>query len=421
MLTNQFNKFLALILLTISAIAVSSVLTDIEIDAEGQKVISLYGNYENPPNSGDWLTNYNDFALTIPDELICLFRQVWIPELLGLGDVRVEINDKICVGNEDGKSAINAVFNFSVDPLTGENIGKLWIDDSNSTEHNGKNVIGYMRLVLKESPSASRPYGVFTLDLVDEDVDDTQNPLFVAKVISDGTTFRIAGRITNSTFSGYSNSILNNGIYQSDADPLIKFGYNDEAICFQEEGLLEDCFPRRLSQSLTNLNVKVNVWDYGIYNSNGSRFEQDTTGRLLRFSENNNEMIYELDGGFGGHLRYFGDGPNGDFQYGSRPGGNTAFGSDKEFWTDKPMLLDNPNGEPIPVRLQWLMKTHSVHPDAAVRLNNGSIDTNGISLDSPRINLLDPNSVTSEDAKSIGPLPAEILSSPLKVKAGRVL
>lgn len=412
-------KIILISLFSVGVVAIAANLTDIQIDAEGQKVISLYGN-ECIGNA--CATEYNDGVLTIPEEIICLYRQVWKPELVGLGNIRVEINDKKCIGNEEGRAVINGVFNLSIDPSSGKTIGKLWLDDVNSLIYENKNVTTYMRLSVDSSPSSTEPFGRFVLDVVDEDRANTQNPLFIAQVVAQGTTFKVVGRMANANFSGYADSTGRKGIYQFTGQPSTVLGYNNDQICFKKGSRTEDCFPRKLSASLTNEHVKVNAWAYGIYSENGNRYEEVTNNKFIRFTEDGIPKIYELFGGFGGTLRYVGAGQGQDPDYGSRPGGTSLVnGSDLAFWTNKLVNIDNTNGPATPVRLQWLTKTHSVHPDAAKSIDDPSINTTGISLDTTESVLLDPSNLNSSTAKSIGALPSEVLSAPLKVKAGSIL
>jgi hypothetical protein len=258
--------------------------------------------------------------------------------------------------------------------------------------------------------------------VVDEDRANTQSPLFIAQVVAEGTTFKVSGRNANTNFAGYADAIVKKGIYQMAGQPSTVLGYNNDQICFKKGSQLEDCFPRNISASLTNPHVQVNAWEYGLYDDNGLRYDQDTTGRLLRFVENGVTKVYELFGGFGGHLRYVGAGQNVDANYGSRPGGTFVLnGSDMEFWSNKSVEIDNSNGPPTPVRLQWLMKTHAVHPSAARRINDQGINTSGIALDASESVLLNPSTLDPNNAKSIGSMPPSVLNAPLKVKAGRVL
>lgn len=412
-------RLLAASSLFAATLTVAISLSDIQLDAEGQKVLSLYGNHEVPPGSNNWVTEYKDSVLTLPEDIICMFRQVWKPELVGLGDVHVEINDSKCAGNEDGLGVVQGVFNIANDTTTGKTNGKLWIDAPNSANYSGSDVTTYMKLNVESSPSVTEPFGKFVLDLVDEDKANTANPLLVAKVVANGSTFQVTGRMSNLTFSGYVDATTKKGIYRIDGQSTVVLGYNDEQICFKKDSAQEDCFPRRLSESLSNPHVKVNAWSYGIYNEDGSRYMTDTSGVPLRFTENGVAKVYELFGGFAGHLR------NIDLNdYGSRPGGSSLLnGSDTEFWVNKSVLMDNAANpsQPIPKKLQWLLKTHSVHPLAAKRITDPSINTSGIQLDMTTSVLSDPSLLDPAVAKSIGPLPTSVLSAPLKVSAGTVL
>lgn len=417
---------LGLSIATIGTFVYAVSLTDIQIDAEGQKVLSLYGNYEDPNNPGEWLTTYSDGVLTLPEDTLCLIRQVWKSEIVGAGNVHIEINDKKCAGNEYGRESVQGVANISVDQSSGKTIGKFWLNDPQSLNHNGADVITYIKLVVDASPTLSEPYGRFTLDTVDEDISNPQNPLLVAKIIASGSEFKVTGKTQSIGFSGYANSTLNKGIYKFDGGDVTVLGFNNENICFKSGSNIEDCFPRRLSESLTNVNVKVNAWTYGIYNSDGTRYE----GEAGEFRLTENSDVYEITSfdpngningsRFGGVIRY--KGPDNSL-FGTRPGGTTQFGSDAQFWSNKDVLMVNPSNpnQTIPMKLQWLSKTHSVHPNAAKRITDLSINTSGIALDTSSSFLSESNSVNSSAAKEIGVLPSAVLTAPLKVKSGKVL
>lgn len=417
--------------LLVGTLAYAVTLTDIQSDAEGQKVLSLYGNFEDTsdPLNRVWRTTYTAAVLRVPEETLCLIRQVWKSEIVGAGNVRIELNDKKCAGNEEGRDNIQGVANITIDPATGKSIGKFWFHEPQSLSHNGAEVVTYIKLEVESSPTASNPYGSFTLDTVEENVASPQIPLLTARVVATGSEFKITGKSPALGFSGYANATQGKGIYKFDGGDATVLGFNDQQICFKSGTNTEDCFPRQLSASETTPNVKVNAWLYGIYNPDGSRYE----GEAGEFRLLENSDVYEivsLDSSgningsrFGGTIRYKGQGPNSP-GYGGRPGGTTQFGSDAEFWTNKDVLMvspTNPN-QTTPMKLQWIGKIHSVSPFAAKRITDVSINTSGISLDTSASNLSDPNSVDSTVAKSIGAIPTTVLlNGTLKVKAGRVL
>jgi hypothetical protein len=412
--------------LLIGTLAYAVSLTDIQIDEQGQKVYSLYGNYEDPDNPGEWLTTYSDGILTLPEEVLCLVRQVWKSEIVGAGNVHIELNDKKCAGNEEGRENIQGVANISIDQSTGRTVGKFWFNETQSILHNGADVVTYIKLTVESSPTASEPYGRFTLDTVEEDTANPQSPLLIAQVIASGSEFKIKGKTPTIGFSGYANSSLGKGIYKFDGRDATVLGFNNQQICFKAGANTEDCFPRQLSASATNANVKVNAWTYGIYNADGTRYEGEAGEFRLLNNSDVFEIVSEVENGvvtsskFGGTIRY--KGPVNSL-FGTRPGRTTQFGSDGEFWTNKDVLMVSPTNpsQTIPMKLQWLVKTHSVSPLAAKRITDVSIDTSGIVLDASASNLSDPNTVDPTVAKSIGTLPSSVFSQPLKVKGGRVL
>jgi hypothetical protein len=419
-------KVISASVLLIGTLAYAVTRTDIQIDAEGQKVYSLYGNHEDPDNPGEWLTTYSDGILTIPEEVLCLVRQVWKPEIVGVGNVHIELNDKKCAGNEEGRENIQGVANISIDQTTGKTIGKFWFNDPQSIIYNGANVVTYIKLTVESSPTASEPYGKFTLDTVDEDTANPQNPLLVAQFIANGSEFKVKGKTPTIGFSGFANSLLGKGIYKFDGRDATVIGFNNQQICFKAGTNPEDCFPRLLSASATNPHVKVNAWTYGIYNVDGSRYEGEAGEFRLLENSDVFEIVSEVTNNvvtsskFGGTIRY--KGPDNSL-FGTRPGRTTQFGSDGEFWTNKDVLMVSPTNpsQTVPMKLQWLVKTHSVSPLAAKRISDLSIDTSGIALDASVSNLSDSNTVDSTIAKSIGALPSSVFSQPLKVKGGRVL
>jgi hypothetical protein len=390
-----------LLVLGVGAVAVTK--TDIQIDEEGQKVISLYGNHL---VGSDWVTDYNDGVLTIPNEMVCVLNQLWKSEFLNKGNLHVEINEKKCFGNEDGQESIDAVVNLTTDPTTGQTTGKVWYDDTNSIDFPGRDVIVYGKVSVSASPTANEPYGRFSIDYVEEDK-NTGALLAVYKVQGQGTNFKVTGmsppQIQNITFAGYSTLSTKQAIYKLNSTETV-LGYNDSFVCFKNAGSSEDCF----SRSLSSPDAFVNAWSYGIYNSDGGRY-LDAIGDLT--IEN---TIYEIYGGvFGGVLRtkVGGNGP-----------GNTARGiplaSDSVFWTNKDAVMTL-NGQSKNMKVQWLIKTHSVPPSAAAPISSIT-DSTGINLTLSNSFLDDPALLDSSTAKSIGSFPTSDFSKPLVAKAGTV-
>ncbi len=393
-----------LAVLTVSVAGVFAVTqNEILIDEEGQKVISLYGNHF---TNNEWLTDYNDGVLTIPDELVCVLNQLWKPEFLNQGNLHVELNEKRCMGNEGGRDAIQTVVNLSTDPNTGQTIGKIWYDEQGSLEYGAaRDVVSFLKVSVTASPSTSEPFGRFTIDAVGEDK-NTAELLSVIKVSAEGTHFKVAGRIpgNNVTFAGHSSYTDKQAIYRLNGATETNLGYNDKFVCFKKSGQNEDCFPRSLLAS----NVYVNAWSYGIYNSDGSRY-LDAVGDLLI-----DGTTYELAGNFGGVLRtkVGGNGP-GNMMRG------TGLASDTEFWTNKDAVMTL-NGQTKNMKVQWLTKTHSVPPSTAARLSAISNNT-GIALNLSSSTLDDPAVLDPAAAKAIGALPQTDFLKPLKAKAGKLL
>ncbi len=378
--------------------------TEIQLDQEGQKIVSLYGNHQTGPNT--WVTDYNDGVLTIPDEMVCVLNQLWKPEFLNKGNLHVELNEKRCMGNGDGREAIQTVVNLSTDSSTGQTVGKIWYNDLGSLTYGGSiDVVVYLKVSVTASPTPTEPFGRFTVDAVDEDK-DTGDLLAVFKVQAEGTHFKITGRIpgNNVTFSGYSSRLNKQAIYNLNGVGDTNLGYNDEFVCYKNSGQSEECFPRSLSAP----NVYVNAWSYGIYNSDGSRY-LDTVGDLAI-----DGTTYELAGNYGGVLRtkVGGKGPGNAIR-----GSGTA--SDAVFWTNKDAVMTL-NGQAKNMKVQWLTKTHSVPPSTAAPLTAIANNT-GIALTLTNAVLDDPSLLDPAPAKSIGAFPQSDFSKPLTAKAGKIL
>ena len=381
-------------------VSVAAVKTDIVVDTENQGVMSLYGNHQ---VNGEWVTDYNDGILNIPHEMVCLLKQVWKEEFLDKGDVHVEISEKKCY--VDGGESVSAIFNMGSNLATGEITGKLWMYEENSTDYQGvSKLLSYIKVSVTKAPGESSKFGRFTIDAVDEDV-DTGDVVSVFRIQALDSEFSVVGDLSgeNTVFTGFASASLNEAIYNLNGTGDTSISYNDRFICFKAGNSNEDCFPRALDDP----NVYVNVWNYGIYNADGSRYFE-TVGPLTIDGVN-----YALVGNFGGVLQTNdGNGP-GNVQRG------TGVASDAEFYTNKSISMDA-NGVSQPMLLNWLFKTHSVPPSVAKR--KSQIDDNsGIQFTLTADKLGDPSALDPDIAKSIGPIPRSVFDAPLKAKAGTLL
>ena len=349
----------------------AATLSDAQRDQQAQKVISLYG----PDDTQLGGAKYNDGILNIPDEQVCLLRQLWVPQLLNAGNTKYESNEKKCIGFEDGQDVVSGIVNLTADTVTGDTLGKVWGYDSATG-------LSYANVRITSSPTASEPFGRFQIDLAIENQTAVNVAIFEIKAL--GSQFKVRGKFANGlSFTGFVDGQSRKGIYRLPGQTLqapVRLGYDSNHVCFKRGTNLEECFPRALSQSATTSNVKVNSYNYGIYKADGSRY----TGTLYPLAIDGS--TYTL-ASFGGALT-----PN--------PGGLTTYGSDTAFWTDKAVTM---NGQPYTI--QWLTKIHSVQPAAAVRLT--SLTGTQITLDADLNDLGDPATLTDSAAKSIGVFPLD--------------
>lgn len=390
-------------LILISCAVFAAGLTDLLRDQQSQRVISLYGPSQNPSDIGGAI--YNDGLFTIPNEMLCLLNQFWLPQLRDIGNFKFSADEQKCLGYDDGRLNYSGVANISTDNVSGDTVAKIWFYDPLDSLGGvaPRPVVTYMNVRVTSSPTGSEPYGRFIINAVDEDY-SSSTVLSMTEVKANGDKFNVRGNNpseNNFRYSGYVDSVGKKGIYRftSNSIPLrvVRMGYSDNYVCFEREGAPQNhCFPRSLSESVTNPNVRVNAFSYGIYNINGSRY----TGPLGNLNIDNDQYTLTK---FGGGLSR---------SDGQRPGGTSQFGSDNQFWTDKIVTM---NGQQY--KIQWLLKQHAVDLGAAVPL--ASLSNSSISLDA-NINQLElASSLTSTSAKSIGAFPiADFNSLPLKVKNG---
>jgi hypothetical protein len=374
----------------------SSTLTDLQRDAEAQLVISFYGPDANQVGGAI----YNDGILRIPNEQVCILNQVWLPGLVGLGKVHVQINEKKCYGYDDGRDALDAVVEVEIDSATGDTVGKMWTYDPASPGYSPpRNVIGYAKVRVTAAPTSAEPYGRFQIDFTNEDA-DTGELLAVFEVRAAGAEFDVRGSMppASLTYTGYVNASSKKGVYEISPLAAVRFGFDDSYVCFKRGTSNEDCFPRALSESATNPSVTVNARSYGIYSDDGSRYT-GTVGPLTI-----NGLAFTMPQGFGRDLI----GPAGD-----RPGGVTPLGSDGVFWDNQVATMGPGN---TPMRVQWLTKSHTVQIGGARRLS--TLTGSAIALDVDASRLSDPAALTGATAKTIGALPSAVLNQPVKVRDG---
>ncbi len=373
----DYKKLLLVAGLMFGCSSLATVSTDLQTDAQSQRVVNKYGVY-----SVD--------ALTAPDQLVCVLRQLWKSEFVGQGNLHVEVNEKQCFGNGDGNEAIPAVVNISIDQQTGDTVGKIWYDDVASAAYSLNNlpvdVVVYIKARVIASPSAAEPYGRFEVDVVEE-LKNTGEILAIMKVIAGGNDFKIAqksypvsvsGTSISSlgVFSAYSNRLTKQGAFDSGMI-VTAIGYDENNICFQNQGTPAECFLK------SDPNALVNVGSYGIYNSDGSRYLGSVSGLVI------NGTAYNMPYGFGGPL--FDVGQN-------SPGLLTS--------ADSVTM----NGQPM--KVQWLAK---VVASPLATGNQGSI-----SLNVDVSQLYDASTLTDQRS-SVGSLPSAVLLQPVKARGGKLL
>jgi hypothetical protein len=349
-------------------------LTDMQSDAQTQRTVHQY------PFGGIGGTD----ALTAPDQIVCVLRQLWKPEFLGIGNVHVQVNEKQCFGVGEGDEAIDAVVNISTDPQTGDTVGKVWYNDIGSVVYGGANVTLYFQLRVTASPSASEPYGRFEVDVIEE-LQATSELISTMKISASGNNFRFAQKTSSvslissaGVFSMFANAATKQAAYHSGSSPTT-IGYDATNICFENSGTTQ-CFLREAA------NPTISVGSHGIYNVDGSRY----LGTVSALSVNGTTV--SMAGGFGTPITNL-VAPNVGEPIGMIDSSATVLMSGQA------------------MKVQWLSRVIEHSDPGILGSISMSVDTN---------QLLDPNSLT-DFRSSVGPIPSSTLLEPLKAKGGKLL
>lgn len=373
-----------------AALSVAAVsLTDEQSDEQNQRTVKFYGDY-----SAD--------ALTLPDQLVCVLNQLWKSEFVDQGNVHVKVNEKKCFGTGEGDEEITAIVNLSIDPVTGDTIGKVWYDDQNSTAFNGNDGIVYIKGVVSAAPTPSEPYGRFDISVVEQlnnggayTVDGDR--LSTMRIIASGHVFKFVGQSRDmtsipsapplfdsfNTFSSFADRNARRAAYNSNGTNTV-ISYDNSEICF-ETGSIKDCY------STDDSTATQTVGAYGLYDTAGKKvFAQVITPNQLMIGGTSYLMPY----GFGGPIM-------------TSLHGSSSTGPGLVTSSTSATL----NGSPI--KVAWLARF----------LQYNTPGSSGLAMDADTRLLLDPNvaGVLIDIRNEIGPLPQAALSFPVRARAGKIL
>lgn len=380
---------LGILCVTLSVAAVS--LTDLQSDEQNQRTVKVYGNY-----SGE--------ALTLPDQLVCVLSQLWKTEFVDQGNVHVKVNEKKCFGTGDGDEEITAIVNLTVDPVTGDTIGKIWYDDQNSTAFNGNDGIVYIKGVVSAAPSSLEPYGRFDISVVEQLNNDGQyavdgERLSSMRILATGNTFKFVAQSREvapitanlgsfNTFSSYADRQAKRAAYKDNNGTTTVISYDNSNICFKTASNATSCY------EINDNAATLTVGSYGLYNSVGTRiFTAVTAANELEIDGN----FYYMRSGFGGSISADTDPDTDDPSMG--PGLVTS------------TTPANLNGSPV--KVAWLARY----------LTNTTTVPSNLPMDADTRLLLDPTAsgVLTDIRSEIGPLPRAALSSTIRARAGKIL
>lgn len=380
-----------MVTLGLSVAAVS--LTDLQSDEQSQRTTKIFGSYSAE-------------ALSLPDQLVCVLGQLWKSEFAGQGNVHVKVNEKKCFGTGEGDEEITAIVNLSIDPATGNTIGKVWYDDQNSVAFNNNDGIVYIKGVVSAPPSASEPYGRFDISVVEQ----LNNPingvrpdavdgdrLSIMRIIATGSIFKFAAEsksvISNrnqspaysniETFSSFADRQAKRAAYKDGDNISTVISYDSSDICFKTGSSSTNCY-------LINSTAAPIVGAYGLYDASGTRILTPITGSLLIGG-----APYIMPAGFGGPI--------------FAPSSTNATTGPGLVTSSTPATLND-----SPVKATWLARS----------IANTTTVSSSLPMDADTTMLLDPSmaaGVLVDIRSEIGPLPRAALSSPVRARAGKIL
>ena len=380
-----------MVALGLSVAAVS--LTDLQSDEQSQRTTKIFGNYSAE-------------ALTLPDQLVCVLRQLWKPEFLGQGNVHVTVDEKKCFGNGEGDEEITAIVNLSIDPATGNTIGKVWYDDQASSVSGGNDVIVYIKGVVSAPPSASEPYGRFDISVVEQlnnRIDNIRpdavngDRLSTMRIIATGNVFKFVAETLNystspttiSTFSSFSDRSAKRAAYKN-SNGITVISYDSSHICFKTGSANPGCF------LINDPNADQLVGSYGLYDAAGTRILRPITGTLSI-----DNARYTMPSGFAGPIFA------GATHDPNDPGDLLGLVSSSTAAT-----LDG-----SPIKVTWLARTLT---NPVLTGTNVSLST---SMNADTTLLLDATSagVLVDIRSEIGPLPRNAIGTSPRARAGKIL
>lgn len=377
---------IAICLLSFGLAAAAVSLTDLQSDEQSQRTVKVYGNY-----SGE--------ALTLPDQLVCVLHQLWKNEFVGQGDVHVKVNEKKCFGTGDGDEEITAIVNLSIDPATGNTIGKIWYDDQNSVALGGNDGIVYIRGIVSAAPSASEPFGRFDISVVEQLNNDglyavDGDRLSSMRIIASGNVFKFVAQSREydqvnqqfssfGTFSSFADRQAKRAAYRNNQNQTTVVSYDNADICFKTDTGSTNCY------LINDSSVTPTFGSYGLYDANGSRLFSPVTSGLTIDGNS-----YIMPAGFAGPL--------------FAPNSSDPLTGPGLVTSSTPATL---NGSAV--KVAWLARSF---------VNTSTVSSN-LPMDADTNQLLDPSAagVLTDIRSEIGPLPRAALNTTVRARAGKIL
>lgn len=374
-----------MVALGLSVAAVS--LTDLQSDEQNQRTTKTFDGYSAE-------------ALILPDQLVCVLSQLWKSEFVGQGNVHVTVDEKKCFGNGEGDEEITAIVNLSIDPTTGNTIGKVWYDDQASSVSGGNDVIVYIKGVVSAPPSASEPYGRFDISVVEQLNNriggvspDAVNGdrLSTIRIIATGNVFKFVAETLNystspttiSTFSSFSDRSAKRAAFKN-SNGITVISYDSSNICFKsEEPEPRECF------LINDSSADPLVGSYGLYDASGTRILTPITGSLVIGG-----APYIMPAGFGGPI--------------FAPSSTDPATGPGLVTSSTAATLNGTN-----IKATWLARS----------IVNTTTVSSSLPMDADTTLLLNPTSagVLVDIRSEIGPLPRNAIGTSPRARAGKIL
>ncbi|MGD0586194.1 MAG: hypothetical protein ABSA86_10555 [Oryzomonas sp.] len=224
-------------------------------------------------------------ALTNVNQILCMISQTNYASMVNQGAYKALVDQNLCGGNNSSSGGAPNYLSWTVNVTRADNnspeIVQAWVHQSSNGNNNGAALIT-AKMVVTAAASATNPIGLFTINYsqfpVTNGVPSTTasergvlaaapdaSGNIVLSMISDGT--QGGNGVTQIAFTkaadGSSGSGISTETPPSGSPLTLNFAYNSNYVEAAPQGATPICLDRT--------NYALTAWNYGLYDSNGTR------------------------------------------------------------------------------------------------------------------------------------------------------